>query len=110
MRPPAAGDYRVVIHDMEDESEHEFSVVVPRIEFDDPGMRRGLLKKMAAASGGEFVTIDRLDDLEKLLREKEHELEPRREERTLWNAPGIIMLVTVFLGVEWFLRKRSDLL
>ncbi|MHC4248057.1 MAG: hypothetical protein ACYS9X_02910 [Planctomycetota bacterium] len=109
-RPPAAGAYRVVIQDEEDEAEHEFAVVVPRIEFDDPGMRRDLLEKMAAASGGAFVTIDRLDELEELLAAKKHELEPRREERTLWNAPAIIVLVTALLGIEWLLRKRSDLL
>jgi len=109
-RPPAAGDYRIVIQDEEDEAEHEFAVVVPQIEYDDPGMRRGLLEEMAAVSGGEFVTIDRLDELGELLAEKKHKLEPRREERTLWNAPGIILLVTALLGVEWLLRKRSDLL
>jgi hypothetical protein len=109
-RPPAAGDYRIVIQDEEDEAEHEFAVVVPQIEFDDPGMRRGLLEEMASVSGGAFVTIDRLDELGDLLAEKKHTLEPRREERTLWNAPGIMLLVTALLGAEWLLRKRSDLL
>jgi len=108
--PPAEGQYRVTIQGEEDEAEHEFAVTVPQIEFDDPGMREELLKQIASSSGGEFVTLDRLDELAEKLRTKKHDLEPRREERSLWNAPGLMVLVTLVFGAEWLLRKRSDLL
>ena len=46
MEPAAEGRYRVTIEGQEDEAEHYFTVATPRIEFDDPGLRRELLKKI----------------------------------------------------------------
>jgi hypothetical protein len=109
-KPAIEGQYRVTILGEEDEAEHYFTAASPQIEFDDPGMREELLKQMAAESSGEFMRLEELDQLVEKLEAKKHKLEPRREERALWNAPGIVILVTLLLGAEWFLRKRSDLL
>jgi hypothetical protein len=100
----------VTIKDEEEEAEHYFAATRPRIEFDDPGMRRELLTQVAKASGGVFVELHELSTLADKLSQRKLTLEPRREERTLWNAPGIVLLVTLFLGLEWLIRKRSDLL
>lgn len=109
-RPAIEGQYRVTIEGEEDEAEHYFTAASPQVEFDDPGMRQQLLEEMASASGGEFLPLDELDTLVEKLETKKHKLEPRREERPLWNAPGIVILATALFGAEWFLRKRSDLL
>jgi hypothetical protein len=108
--PGTAGEYRFLIKDEEDEAERLFTAVAPRIEFDDPGMRTELLTQIANATEGRFTTLAGLADLKKDLQAQEHVAEPRREERPLWNAPGIMILITILLGLEWFFRKRWDLL
>lgn len=108
--PGSAGEYRLVIKDEEDEAERLFTAVTPRIEFDDPGMRVELLTQIANATKGRFGTLADLAELKKDLQAQEHVAEPRREERPLWNAPGIMILITLLLGLEWFFRKRWDLL
>jgi hypothetical protein len=65
---------------------------------------------MAAASGGRYVPLDRLDDLAGEWKAKECRMEPRLEERALWSAPGWVLLMALFFGAEWFFRKRWDLL
>ncbi len=108
--PGTAGEYRLVIKDEEDEAERLFTAVAPRIEFDDPGMRAELLTQIANATKGRYATLADLADLKKDLAAQEHVAEPRREERALWNAPGVMILITLLLGLEWFFRKRWDLL
>ncbi|HEX3133164.1 MAG TPA: hypothetical protein VHX44_06225 [Planctomycetota bacterium] len=108
--PGTAGEYRLVIKDEEDEAERLFTAVAPRIEFDDPGMRTELLTQIANATKRRFSTLADLAELKKDLAAQEHVAEPRREERPLWNAPGIMILITLLLGLEWFFRKRWDLL
>jgi hypothetical protein len=108
--PGTAGEYRLVIKDEEDEAERLFTAVAPRIEFDDPGMRAELLTQIANATKGRYTTLAELAELKKDLAAQEHIAEPRREERALWNAPGVMILITILLGLEWFFRKRWDLL
>ncbi|MBA2480478.1 MAG: hypothetical protein H0V44_07430 [Planctomycetes bacterium] len=108
--PGAEGSYRIVIQGEEDEAEHIVTAVNPRIEFEDPGMRKDLLEQVASASGGAFMPLHELGSLVDKLKEHKQVLEPKREERTLWNAPGVVVLFALLLGFEWFLRKRSDLL
>ena len=108
--PAAEGDYLLALQGEEEEAERAFKAVVPHIEFDDPGMRAELLQQLSAATKGSFVPLADLGKLINELKEQKHVLEPRREERTLWNAPGVIVLFALLFGLEWFLRKRSDLL
>jgi hypothetical protein len=108
--PGTAGEYRLVIKDEEDEAERHFTAVPPRIEFDDPGMRVELMNQLANATKGRFATLSQLAELKQELVSQEHVAEPRREERALWNAPGVMLLIALLLGLEWFFRKRWDLL
>lgn len=108
--PSAEGGYRLVIQGDEDETEALITVASPKIEFEDTGMRQDLLEQIAAVSGGAFLPLQAIDDLPKKLLEQKQTIAPKREERTLWNAPGVMVLFALLLGCEWFLRKRSDLL
>jgi hypothetical protein len=31
----------------------------------------------------------------------------RRADVELWNRPGVLLLMVLLLGLEWFLRQRS---
>ena len=108
--PASEGDYRIAMQGEEEETERAFKAVVPHIEFDDPGMRVELMQQLANATSGAYVPLSEIAKLMGQLKDQKHVLEPRREERTLWNAPGVIVLFALLLGLEWFLRKRADLL
>lgn len=108
--PAATGRHRITIAGEEREAEHYVQVGTPRLEFDDPGLREELLRQLAAATGGAYAPLHEMDSLAEHLQDDHARIDVRREERTLWDAPGLIVLVTLLLGLEWFIRKRSDLL
>jgi uncharacterized membrane protein len=107
--PGAQGRWRLTV-DNDPASEHLVSVVDPHIEFDDPGMRQELLTRIGTVSGGKYLPLEELPTLAKDLTSRTRTATVFLEERTLWNAPGIMVLLALLLGAEWFLRKRSDLM
>ncbi len=108
--PSDEGRWRISVESGGETADRVVSVVNPRIEFEDIGQRQELLTRMAQASGGAYLPLENIQELAKALTAKEKSSNQRRAERTLWNAPGVMILLTLFLGSEWFLRKRSDLL
>jgi len=111
--PAAEGRFRLFLPGTttDDPGDERFvEVVSSRLELDDSGMRADLLRQVAQATEGTFVPLDQLPTLAEALKASQKIGNARREERTLWNAPGVMLLLVLFLGFEWFLRKRSDLL
>ncbi len=106
----AVGSWALGLQDQRDAEGPVVSVVAPRIELEDPGLRESLLREVAKASGGSFTYLHELPSLVQRLTVTERQTALRREELTLWNAPGVMILLALLLGLEWFLRKRSDLL
>jgi hypothetical protein len=108
--PREMGRYRLCLETLESEGECPISVVAPRIEFEDPALREDLLKRLAAATGGEYLPLDRFADLPRRLADLKPLVRIQRQERSLWNAPGLLILLTLAFGLEWWLRKRWDLM
>ena len=113
------GRFRVVLKDESEENAHaDFNVVIPQIEMDSPDMKKELLDNLARASvkgnlesgkkAGMYFA-DQAGDLARDLREAQRPIDERKE-NTLWDAPILLILFTLFMGAEWLLRKRSDLL
>ena len=77
-------------------------------EFEDPRLNEGFLRRLARASGGEYLPASeaaRLPSL--LLASAPHALEPER--RDLWHEPWTFALVVAMLSSEWILRRRWGL-
>ncbi len=108
--PTSEGKFRISVESGGETAEKNVAVTNPRIEFEDIGQHQELLARLSQASGGAYFPLEKLDQLTKELSSRQHEAHERRGERTLWNAPGVMVLLVLFLGAEWFLRKRSDLL
>lgn len=108
--PSAEGVHRITIQGGDPSAERMVGVITPRIELDDQGVREDLLNAVAKESGGRYFPLHRLQELWKALSERSKEDALRRDELTLWNAPGVIILLALLLGMEWLIRKRSDLL
>lgn len=114
--PGAEGGYKVELVEAGGAAPAEprqVQISAPRIEFDDAGMRQDLLMAVAAAGQGAYLPLDKLDALPKAIAEaaaKRAEAAGDRGERTVWNAPTVLLLLILLLCGEWFLRKRSDLM
>jgi hypothetical protein len=77
-------------------------------EFADPRLNDGFLRRLARASGGEYLPAGdagRLPSL--LLSSAPRALEPER--RDLWHEPWAFALVVALLSGEWILRRRWGL-
>lgn len=108
--PSAEGKVKLSVESGGDTADCTVTVSNPRIEFEDIGQHQELLQRISQASGGAYLPLERIAELAPLLNATRQASHVRHAERTLWNAPGVMVLLVVFLGLEWFLRKRSDLL
>ena len=91
----------------------QVQVSAPHIEFDDAGMRQDLLTAVATAGGGVYLPLDQLDKLPKAIADaasRKAEAAGDRTERSIWNAPLVMLLLVLLTCTEWLLRKRSDLM
>ena len=67
-----------------------------------------LLRNMAQASGGRCFAVRDLPKLVETIAGEEGTTVIRRE-RELWDLPLAFIAVLALLGVEWFLRRKYDL-
>lgn len=68
----------------------------------------GVLRRLAESSGGEFLTLDRLDELQKMLAATSDN-RSQYSELPLWDSPFLFLFVVACFGAEWALRKRFGL-
>lgn len=108
--PAAEGRWRIAVEAGGETADRAVTVTNPRIEFEDIGQRQELLTRLAQASGGAYLPLENVGELAKALNAREQSAKELRAERTIWNAPGVMLALVLLLGLEWFLRKRSDLL
>jgi hypothetical protein len=108
--PTSLGHTRISIENGGESSEHGLTISTPRIEFDDVGQHQELLNRIAQLSGGQYLPLEKISELDKILHSKPQASNPRHTQLTVWNAPGVLLILAALLGSEWFLRKRADLL
>jgi hypothetical protein len=77
-------------------------------ELADLSGDRRMLRKLAEASGGEFLTLDQVDRLPERLAAV-GDARSRYGELALWDSPYLFALVVGCFGAEWALRKRVGL-
>ena len=90
------------------EQQSLFEVKTSYAEFSNAELNAELLKTLAEGSGGKHYTLEDASELVNQI--------PLVESATskitdvdIWDMPLIFGLVIVFLGFEWFLRKRGGL-
>jgi hypothetical protein len=78
------------------------------LEMADPRLNDEVLRRIATASGGDYLAADEASRLPSLLAEAAAEASvPRLEE--LWHNVWIFVALVLFLGTEWMLRRRWGL-
>ena len=77
-------------------------------EFAEPRLNEGVLRRVAQATGGQYVRADEVSrivaSLQAILPQS---IEPER--RDLWHEPWALALVIALLSAEWILRRRWGL-
>jgi len=66
---------------------------------------RAFLQRVAAVSGGEYLPLERIDELPALL-ERRNAAATRQARLPLWNMPFLFLLIGGARGVEWLARLR----
>ena len=85
-----------------------FEVKPSYAEFSDAALNVNLLTNLAEMSGGKYYPVEEADQLVNQI----SLVESATSEITdvdIWDLPLIFGLIMLFLGLEWFLRKRGGL-
>jgi hypothetical protein len=85
----------------------EFAVADQPLELANTGMNEGLLRAIAEAGGGKFLSADSLaregSEISLGSYQRRFSFDPRR-------AAGVYVIIALLAGLEWFLRRRRGLL
>ena len=90
-----------------------FSVTETELEYRDLTMREDLLKRMALITNGTYTHISNSDEFIQNLSNYLVKKEKPREVKSIfyaWNSTYVLIILILFLSLEWFLRKRWGLL
>ncbi len=105
---PAVGDYRITVKGEEAEGRADFAVRQPRLEFDHPAMQEETLRAVARRTGGRFFRLAELGELAGAI-SRSRPLVTEEDEKPIWDHWWMLIVLTLVLGAEWLIRKRSDL-
>ncbi len=105
------GDYvlRAQEHEAEISSKVEFSVVSKLLEDRDTSAKPDIARDIARASGGKVIRPDELASFIDNLPAREMSRVVSRE-LDLWDTPLIYLLLVLAVGIEWYLRRKGNLL
>lgn len=78
-------------------------------ELTKTNLNEHLLKTVARESGGVYVRANDFENLETIIPAKS-QLVYEKSEKPIWNHPFFLFSIVLLLSVEWFIRKRSDML
>lgn len=87
----------------------KFAVEGFSIELLQTAMNENLLKAIAAESGGHYFAAAEFSDIEKYFNYPPLLIEVKKEIE-LWNKMVLLFILAGLLTIEWFLRKRADML
>ena len=87
----------------------DFSVTAATLELMEPAMQEDMLKQMAQVSEGKYFPANRLIDLKQAIGGQQRTTIVRRE-KELWDIPAALVAMLALVGVEWFFRRKYDLL
>lgn len=104
----AVGEYTMDIKGEEAEGKASFRVLTPQLEFDKPAMAEDDLRALAGVSGGKYFGLADLDGLpDAIATARPVRTVPGRT--PLWDTWTMLVAAVALLGIEWVIRKHSDL-
>jgi hypothetical protein len=110
--PSSTGFYRLTLvgADAEDSAATTVIEVASQFEFDHPAANRARLAELVSPSvGGGVVELGEIAGLPGRIQSKKKQTIEPGEEFSLWANPLCLGLLAALLGLEWAIRKRSNL-
>jgi len=115
--PPDAGDYTITAtaklkNQTPLVASTTFSVGETLDEYSDAGQKVGLLKEVAATSGGRYFEPAEAKDLPALVEQSVSEKKQKEttyDQHDIWDTPLWFGLMVVALSAEWVIRRRVSL-
>jgi hypothetical protein len=89
-------------------SEGRFTVDTFSLEGEGTYQDVELLRGMASASGGKYISPEEANQIPSYLELQPEEVAVRREIE-LWNNPVVFLLVLGFVAAEWWIRRQRGL-
>lgn len=102
------GEWNIKVEKYEAEGELKLLIRKAQLEFENPAMQKTLLEKIGSGSGGEFVTLDQLHKLPDKISQKVTKVR-QQSELKMWDNWLFLLLITLLAGLEWAIRKKTDL-
>ena len=88
----------------------DFEVVLPSLENQDPSPDPGLLRELAAVTGGKFVELPSMREVLAQFPGGEERREPISSRLDdVWDRWATLWIALALLAAEWVLRKRWEL-
>ena len=113
--PLLQGDYSVWLRDDGQpevrQSEAAFKVEKPQLEYENPRLDKELLENIARAGGegGAYYGIEQLREVPPKIQATRLEI-PRETVFELWDNWFVFAVFTLFITLEWILRKRGRMI
>ncbi|MFP6872105.1 MAG: hypothetical protein VCA55_01230 [Verrucomicrobiales bacterium] len=88
----------------------EFEIATVPPETRETGARPDIALQIAELSGGKSMSLAGLGALPGELGEESGRQRIKHIERDLWDIPLWFLIILLFAGIEWFLRRRENLI
>lgn len=111
-KPKAPGDYVATINQPGSRGGQvtaPFSVYERQQEDMNTSSDPALMERIAAAGGGKTLSLERIKDLPRLLKDSEAWFQKKPEPQSLWDRWEILAVILGLLSAEWFIRRRLGL-
>lgn len=107
----AEGTYRLATQPQYAEISNtvEFGVVNLPLEKRETSARADVAQQIAGMFGAQAMTLTQLADLPASLKGQEPSTVVIKRERDLWDAPLLFILLVIVAGLEWYARRRHNL-
>ncbi len=87
----------------------KFAVKNVPLELRETAMREDLAEQVAALSGGKHLAAADLGSVPELLETDEELWTTIQKEKDLWDMPAMFILLVVITGIEWYMRRRENM-
>lgn len=88
----------------------QFTVEIPRVEFEDPRLNHKLLNDMANRSGGRYFSFDQLDQLPAAIPDRQQSITIPAKPAPIWDTNRLLLCLVTLLSLEWSMRKFFKLI
>ena len=105
------GDYLLKTKDQDLEVSNQVGFTVATIPLEDreTAMQADVAREIAEQSGGKRLGLLELENLVAELGDQEPLFQEVRLQIDLWDKPVLFILLVLFAGTEWYLRRRDNL-